>query len=282
MSATATLDDFCETYERDGFVFPIDVISRTEAEAIRADYEQAETELANQPEKLALLRAYPERLLPSFDKLIRHPKMISAASQVLGPDIMVWSAGMFIKEANSPNIVTWHQDLTYWGLDNTDETTCWIALSEASIEAGCMQFVPGSHTADLVPHHDTFDKNNLLTRGQEVSVEVAEEDGVAAPLNTGQASMHHGHLIHSSGPNTTNDRRIGSAIRYIKTSMKQRTDEKMLVSLVSGKDTYGHFHIAEPPKGRLLEEDFNLCRRDVELKRDVIYEGVETGKGKMY
>ena len=110
---TVAEDSIVDTYHRDGFVFPIDVISAAEAAKIRADLEAAENELAGDPERLALLRSYPDRLLPSCDTLIRNPNLIAAASDVLGPDLMVWSAGMFIKEANSPHIVTWHQDLTY-------------------------------------------------------------------------------------------------------------------------------------------------------------------------
>lgn len=268
-----------DVYDRDGFVFPIDVIPRAEAEAVRADLEAAEAECADDPQRLAVVRAYPDRVLPSFDRLIRNPNLIAAASQVLGPDLMVWSAGLFIKEANSPKIVSWHQDLTYWGLDDAEETTCWVALSPANEASGCMKFVPGSHKKQLVAHRDTFDENNLLTRGQEIAVDVDEEDGVAAVLETGQASMHHGHLFHASGPNTTDDRRIGSAIRYIKTSMKQRTGDRSLVALVAGEDKYGHFTIAEPPKGRLLDEDFERCMRDLEIKRRVLYEGAEDQAG---
>jgi ectoine hydroxylase-related dioxygenase (phytanoyl-CoA dioxygenase family) len=275
-----------ETYDRDGFVFPIDVVSAGEAEAVRADLEAAEAELADDPQRLAVLRAYPDRVLPSFDRLIRNPNLIAAASQVLGPDLMVWSAGLFIKDGNTPKIVSWHQDLTYWGLDDAEETTCWVALSPASTESGCMKFVPGSHKKQLVAHVDTFDENNLLTRGQEIAVEVNEEDGVAAALNTGQASMHHGHLFHASGPNTTADRRIGSAIRYIKPSMKQQSGDKSLVALVSGEDKYCHFEIAETPRGRLLDEDFERCFRDLEIKRRVLYDGADetstSGAGKLY
>lgn len=107
---------------------------------------------------------------------------------------------MFIKEANSPHVVTWHQDLTYWGLDDTEELTLWVALSPSNIASGCMNFVPGSHNRQLVPHVDTFDENNLLSRGQEIAVAVDEADGVPVILGTGQASIHHGHLFHASGP----------------------------------------------------------------------------------
>ncbi len=278
----ASSTGIAERYDRDGFVFPIDVVSRDEAEAIRADLEAGEAELGDDPERLGLLRSYPDRLLPSFDKLTRHPNLIAAASQILGPDLMVWSAGLFIKEPRSPKIVSWHQDLTYWGLDDAEETTCWVALSPATLASGCMKFVPGSHKHRLVPHVDTFDDNNLLTRGQEVAVEVNPEDGVAAELKTGQASMHHGHLIHASDPNTTDDRRIGCAIRYIKPSMKQRSGDRSLASLVAGEDKFGHFAVAGPPQGRLSKADFERCREDAQIKRRVLYAGAEAEKGQRY
>ena len=108
-------------YERDGFVFPIDIISEDQARNIRADLESAESEFTDDSEKLAMVRSYPARLLPSFDKLIRHPRLIDAVSRILGPDLLVWGSGLFIKEANTPNYVTWHQDLTYWDLDDVDQ-----------------------------------------------------------------------------------------------------------------------------------------------------------------
>ena len=258
-------------YNKDGFVAPINVMTPQEAQNLLVDFEQAESELVNQPEKLALLKSYPNRLLPSFDALTRNSKLINAATSVLGPDLMVWSAALFIKEKNSEKIVSWHQDLTYWGLDDIQETTCWFALSEASEEAGCMKFVPGTHKTKIVEHIDTFAENNLLTRGQEIAVNVNESEAVAAALSAGQASMHHGLLFHSSGPNKTGNRRIGSAIRYIKPSMKQETGDLSLVTLVSGQDHFNNFKIANSPKGRLLEEEFELCREDNNLKQRLLF-----------
>lgn len=278
-SGTGTIAD---RYARDGFVFPLDIITTQQAASLRADLESAERQLAGDPERLALLRSYPDRLLPSFDAVIRHPVMIGAASQILGPDLMVWSAGLFIKEANSPKIVSWHQDLTYWGLDDAEETTLWLALSSVTEASGAMKFVPGSHQTAIVEHRDTFDDNNLLTRGQEIAVDVDEKDAAIVELTPGQASMHHGHLFHASGPNTTADRRIGAAIRYIKASMKQRDGTRSLVAHVSGEDRWKHFKIADSPKGRLLEEDFELCRADSAAKRHILYAGAPADRGKRY
>ncbi len=279
---TLALSTIASTYERDGFVFPYDVMSPDEAKAIRADLEAAEAELADRPAELALLRSYPDRLLPSFDALIRHPRLIEAASQVLGPDLMVWSGGLFLKEPNTSNYVSWHQDLTYWGLDDVQELTAWVALSPATIESGCMRFVPGSHMRRLVPHVDSFADDNLLSRGQEIAVEVNESDAVDVILQPGQASLNHGHLFHASGPNRTDDRRIGASIRYIQPSMKQKSGDRSLVAHVSGEDRYGHFKVAGSPKGRLLESDFELCRQDVAIKRRVLYEGAQQAGGKRY
>lgn len=260
-----------EKYAEDGFIAPISVMTAKETLNLRLDFENAEAELAGDTEKQALLKSYPNRLLPSFDALTRHPKLINAASKVLGPDLMVWSAALFIKEKNSTKIVSWHQDLTYWGLDDIQETTCWFALSDASEEAGCMKFVPGTHKSKIVEHIDTFAENNLLTRGQEIAVNVDESKAVVAALTAGEASMHHGLLFHSSGPNRTNDRRIGSAIRYIKPSMKQNNGELSLVTLVSGHDEFKNFKVVAPPKGRLLETEFELCRLDNNLKQKLLF-----------
>jgi len=281
-TTSTTVTAIASAYERDGFVFPYAVMSEDEAAAIRADLEAAEAQLAERPDDLAILRSYPDRLLPSFDALIRHPRLLDAASQLLGADLLVWSAGLFIKEANTPSYVSWHQDLTYWGLDDVQEVTAWVALSPATVASGCMRFVAGSQKQRLVSHVDSFASDNLLSRGQEIAVEVDEAAAVDAILKPGEASLHHGHLFHASGPNSTDDRRIGVAIRYITPSMKQKSGDRSLVGLVSGEDRFGHFTVAPPPTGRLLEADFALCRDDVRIKRRVLYEGATSGGGKRY
>ena len=264
-----------ETYRRDGFVFPIDVLSKAEAGSIRADLEAAEAELADDPERIGLLRGSVNHLLPSFDALVRNEKLLAAAAEVLGPDILVWSANLFTKEAHSSKVVTWHQDLTYWGLDDVDEATGWVALSPATIASGCMRFVPGSHRRRIVPHVDTFAADNQLSRGQEIAVDVDEADAVAVELHTGQASLHHGHLFHASGPNGTGDRRIGVAIRYIRPTMRQRTGERWMVRLACGEDRHGHFDLADPPRGRLHAADFERCRRDAAVRRQTLFAGAD-------
>jgi hypothetical protein len=262
-------------YAKDGYFFPQDVLTEAEAAAMLADLEAAEAECKDDRSRLSLLRSYPSQLLPSFAGLIRHPRLLEAASQIIGPDILVWSCGFFIKEAGSKSFVSWHQDLNYWGLDGEDEVTAWVALTPANFETGCMRFVPGSHLKRDVPHVDKFAPDNLLTRGQELAVEVDEKDAVNVLLRTGQASFHHGHMFHASGPNTTHTRRVGVAIRYIAPSMKQSSGHKLLVSHVSGEDRYGHFEHMLAPAGRMLAADWEYARRNAEMKKEILYRGVK-------
>lgn len=262
-------------YDRDGYYFPHDVTGEAEAAALLADLEAAEAEVAGDRSKLSMVRSFPPQLLPSFAALVRHPRIIEAVSQIIGPDILMWGSGLFIKEPNSKSFVSWHQDLNYWGLDGDREVTAWFALTPSNLENGCMRFVSGSHAMKVVPHVDSFAPDNLLTRGQEIAVEVDETRAVDVVLRAGQVSFHHGHLFHASGPNATPARRVGVAIRYVAPSMKQVSGDKLLVQLVSGKDQYGHFNAVPPPAARLLDEDFERVRRNVEVKRGILYEGVK-------
>ncbi len=273
-----TTDDLAQLatrYVRDGFAGPLDVLSEEEAADLRDDLETAEAALAADTEAAGLLHPYANRLLPSFHDLTRHPTILAAASAVLGSDLIVWGAHVFAKEAQSPHMVSWHQDLTYWGFADADELTCWVALSPATAESGCMRFVPGTHRKEIVPHNDTFRADNLLTRGQEIAVTVDEADAVAVALQPGQASIHHGRLFHASGPNTSNDRRIGVAIRYITPMMRQQSGVRPLVSLVQGVDRYGHFTLADPPRGRLDADDIARCQADAALRSRVLYAGTD-------
>ena len=87
----------------------------------------------------------------------------------------------------------------------------------------------------------------MLSRGQEIAVDVDEDDAVAMPLEPGQASLHHVRLFHASPPNRSDDRRIGFAIRYIPTYVRQVVGEKDSATLVRGVDEFGNFHHEKRP-----------------------------------
>ena len=79
MNNNLSNNNIASKYTEEGFVAPIEVMTAKETLNLRLDFEDAEAELVNQPEKQALLRSYPNRLLPSFDALTRNSKLIDAA-----------------------------------------------------------------------------------------------------------------------------------------------------------------------------------------------------------
>jgi len=230
-----------------------------EATRWRARLEEIELRYAS-PDSLPrplnnYLRVNAHIVLPLACQLASDPRILKAVKEILGPDILIWSVEFFTKEAGTKKIVSWHQDLTYWGLGATDdEVTAWLALSPATPESGCMRFIPGSHRHDLLPHTDSFAEENLLSRGQEIAVEVNEVEAVSVELKPGEMSLHHGRLFHASGPNTSNDRRIGCAIRYITPRVKQIVAKQDYAIPAPGSGDTGSFIPITPP-----ETEFNAA-----------------------
>jgi len=240
-----------DRYWNDGYLFPVDVLDAQEAANYRAELEGIERDWlhADLPLPLATYkRVNAHCVLPMAARLAQHPKILDAVEGILGPDLMVWSAEFFIKEPGTKHIVGMHQDLTYWGLGETsDQVTAWVALSPATIESGCMDFVSGSHKNPILPHNDTFSENNLLSRGQEIAVDVADNDKTHIELQPGQMSLHHGLTIHGSGPNVSDDRRIGFAIRYLNPNARQEVADRDYAMMARGVDTSGNFAHYMPP-----------------------------------
>jgi len=264
--------DAVESFRRDGYYFPVPVLTQAEVSHYRSCLEKHEAETGaplqgNWRHKAHLLFTW-------VDELVHHPKIVDAAEDVLGPNLLCWTTNFFIKEANSPGFVSWHQDAFYWGLSKDDVMTAWVALSPANLESGCMKFLPGSQTQDHIQHVDTFHKDNLLSRGQEIAVKVEGEKTIDCILSPGEMSLHHVKLVHGSEPNRSNDRRIGLAIRYIPTDLKQ-LKVRDSATLVRGVDTYGHFDMEPRPKRDLDEAALAAHTDAVERQVKALYSGTD-------
>lgn len=259
-----------EQFQRDGYVFPVRVMSEAAAAECRRKLEDFERRTGG-PLK-GELRHKSHLLFPWIADLVRHERILDAVQDLYGPNLFCWTTNFFIKEARNPAFVSWHQDSTYWGLDRPDVVSAWVALTPATVANGAMGFIPGSHKMDQIPHRDTFNKDNLLTRGQEVMVEVDESKQVRICLEPGEMSLHHVRLVHGSPPNPSGDRRIGLAIRYIPTSLKQVAGEDS-ATLVRGVDEYRHFEHEPRPKHDLEPEFVALHKRITERNAAILYRG---------
>jgi len=261
-------------YRDAGYLAPIRVMAEADALAIRAELEAIEAGMGG-PLR-GDIRHKAHLLFPFLADLVRHPAILDAVEDVLGPNLLCWNSNFFIKEAETPSFVSWHQDSTYWGLSAPDVATAWVALTPSDLANGAMAVIPGSHTADQIPHRDTFDRDNLLTRGQEVAVEVDERAAVPLVLRPGEMSLHHVRLVHGSPPNPSADRRIGFAIRYIPTHIRQVEGEDS-ATLVRGADRYGHFEAEPRPDRDMPDELLAYHKRITERSAKILYRGTGVG-----
>lgn len=273
-----TSDSFVEAYRENGFAFGLPVFSHDEVTTIRNAIETLEADHTNGANGYDLgqfFRVNGHVVIPLLSDLSRTPAILDAVEQVLGPDLLVWSVELFIKEANSSKTVSWHQDITYWGMGETDdEVTAWVALSDVSIQAGCMRFIPGSHKGGIVDHQDTFAADNLLSRGQEISG-IDETTAIHGPLQPGQMSLHHGRCFHASGANQSDDRRIGLAIRYVTPAVRDHAPGRDWAMPVRGQTPAGGWDCIAGPRGLFHPKDLDLYDRILEGQTATLAAGAE-------
>lgn len=237
-------------YHEDGFVCPIPLLSPAEARDCRARLEAFEASQGQSLGRLpGQLRAKTHLLFPWLDRLVRHPPVLAAVEELIGPDLLVYHLTMWIKEPGDDAFVSWHQDGTYFGLDPSDQhVTAWIALSDSVPETGCVIALPGSHRLGQLPHTTHRGDANLLSNGQQAMVEVDAARAVPLVLRAGEFSLHHTHLLHSSAPNRGGDRRIGVGISYIPTRVRHVGPTRLTASLVRGEDRHRHFDPEARPR----------------------------------
>jgi chlorinating enzyme len=232
-------------YRRDGVLFPLDAMTAGEAAVLRARVEALAAVEGGRLGRATNVK--PHMLFPWLAAVVADPRILDAVEAVIGPDILAWGSGFFWKPAGDPAFISWHQDSTYWGLSEPTIVTAWLALTPSTPESGCMRVVPGTHTREQVAHKDTFAAHNLLSRGQEIAVEVDEADAVDVVLAPGQMSLHHVRIFHGSEPNRADHPRIGYAIRYIPTRLRQTAGVRDSATLVRGRDGFGHFDLEPVP-----------------------------------
>ena len=202
-------------------------------------------------------------LLTSPLELATLPSVLDIVEQMIGPDILLFNVTYIIKEARSLSHVSWHQDLTFWGLSHDDQVSMWLALSPATEQSGCMRMIPGSHKEGVYHHETSDDETNVLLQSQTIK-DIDEGRAVMCPLAPGEASFHHGWTLHASMPNHSADRRIGLNIQYIAPHVRQTKHDKDTAILVRGRDPYHHFGTDTPAESDL---DPVAIKRQEELQK---------------
>jgi non-heme Fe2+,alpha-ketoglutarate-dependent halogenase len=240
MARMTLSEEQISAYERDGFLSPIPVLSRSEVDSYALRLEERIPAILGDPEENKRMQYKAHLLYTWLDALVHHSAILDAVESLLGPDILVWNSGFLVKPPRDPSFVSWHQDATYWGLEPMEVVSAWVALTDSTSENGCVRCLPGSHRLAQIPHRDSFAKNNMLSRGQAIQLDIDESQAVFLQLGAGEMSLHHVRTIHGSEPNRSDTYRIGFIINYISARVRQKSGSDSAM-LVRGEDRFGHF-----------------------------------------
>jgi ectoine hydroxylase-related dioxygenase (phytanoyl-CoA dioxygenase family) len=245
-----------DSYRYNGFLSPFPALSPEETAACLAGLQRFESFIGSPVPKADMhWRSLTHACLPFYADLVRNPKILDVVESLIGPDILVWTSTFFIKEANSPTFAAWHQDSTYFGLAPYEQVTAWVALTDASQGAGCIEVLSAHGKPRQMRHVPKKLANSINRTGQTITEPLDDAGVLAMPLEVGQFSLHHTLCVHRSAPNHTPHRRVGLGINYIPAHVRTTGSKRMPAMLVRGTDRYGHFDLYEPPVKELGEKE---------------------------
>lgn len=84
-----------------------------------------------------------------------HPVLAGICADLLGPDVRLYWEQAVYKQPHSAALVLWHQDNGYTYVEPQSYLTCWIAITDATPDNGCISVMPGAHLDGTLEHHHT-------------------------------------------------------------------------------------------------------------------------------
>ena len=259
-----------DRYNSKGYISPINALSSFEAKEVRDEIEKIEKDWPGALE--GINRNYIHLISPVFNKVCLNKNILDAVESIIGKNILICGTTLFIKNPNEKGFVSFHQDAKYIGLEPHNWVTAWVAITDANEKNGCMRMLPGSHKENLKTHEQKFDENNLLTRGQTVK-NVSLEKTEPIVLKAGQVSLHHPTIVHGSGLNNSNDRRIGFVIQsYIGTNVNQVIG-KMYVQKARGEDKFNYHQYSKIPTELMGKNEVTSQNKANEELSKIFYSG---------
>jgi ectoine hydroxylase-related dioxygenase (phytanoyl-CoA dioxygenase family) len=251
-------DEQVSFFHEHGYLAPVPVLDDRQVEILRDElvtlmdpshpshdlFHELHSNESTDPETVLFHALGAWRISEAFHDLLWNPVFVTAAAQLLGGPVRFWHDQLFCKPPRHGGVVAWHQDYSYWTrTEPMAHLTCWIALDDATVENGCLQYVPRSHRWSLLPitglagGMDAI--NKVLTEEQR-----SQFQPVAIELRRGEASFHHPLMVHGSSENRSNRPRRGAVLNVVRDGVRSATDEPLLQgipAIPSGSPLGGKF-----------------------------------------
>ena len=175
-----------------------------------------------------------------FLPMATHPAILAAVKSILGPNLLIRNADIFVKPAQKERSISWHVDCTASEEEAGKLLSAWFAISDSAPRNGCMEFLKGSHRMTLP--ENIMDKTSLTFTGTALErCDRAERQSNI--LQPGEISLHHFRTVHRSSGNETNLPRIGLVVRFMSVEATREAAESGKAYLAAGTDTRGNFSI---------------------------------------
>ena len=256
-----------QDFNLDGFLAPIGVVTTDRVSTYARHCSSFIEEYSTHPDFSEWTYGKTEILLRWVAELASEKVLLDIVEELIGPDILLWNAFLPIKSPHSTGNFGWHQDATYWPLENKDQiASAWIALSSVDQFNGGMQMVRGSHLLGPISHEKTYDKTSMLRRGQRVSMPIDDGRVVDIELDAGQASFHHTLTLHRSGANQSDSWRLGVGFNFVSANVNPLPGHQDSAILLRGSASGSRFSIVEAPQSDLTEDALNNFSRVQKLQ----------------
>ena len=269
-----------DSFEENGFLSGIPLLDPNQLEQLRAELDKVldpshpgnslfyEFHL-NESEKdgRVLFHALGAwQLEPALHDLPWSPTLRLAAYQLLGGAVRLFHDQLFVKPPEHGGVVAWHQDFSYWTwTEPMAHLSCWIPLDDATVDNGCLQYIPGSHRWGLLPVTGLAGDMNAAHDVLNARQRTAMESTFAAELPAGHGVFHHPLTLHGSAENNSKQPRRAIVINLALDGVRSNAE------ILDSKETH-NFPIL--PQGTTLSGQYHplLFCADKELggKRDTI------------
>ncbi|MEX2401597.1 MAG: phytanoyl-CoA dioxygenase family protein [Rhodothermales bacterium] len=235
-------DEQIEFFWENGYVAGMRVLSDRQVEALRSELErffdpehdgrelwyEYHANESDEPDNVLFHALGAWRIGEGFHDVLWNPAFTVPASQILDGPVRFWHDQLFCKPARHGGVVAWHQDYSYWTRTQPmAHLTCWVGLDDATVDNGCIHYIPGSHEWDLLPVTG-------LANDMDAIQQVLSEDQkrrfkpVAVELKAGEATFHHPRMVHGSYANRTDRPRRAMVINVVRDGVASATDESLL------------------------------------------------------
>ncbi|MBL9080657.1 MAG: phytanoyl-CoA dioxygenase family protein [Planctomycetales bacterium] len=251
-------DEQVEFFKENGYLAGVRMLDDEQVEVLRNEltdlfnptcdgnelfYEYHSNESAD-PSRVLFHALGAWRIKPGFHDILWNPRFTMAAAQLLDGAVRFWHDQLFCKPARDGGVVAWHQDYSYWTRTlPMAHLTCWIGLDDATVDNGCLQYIPKSHLWNLLPITGLAGKMDAIRKVLSEE-QMAQFQPVAIELKKGECAFHHPLLIHGSQENRTDRPRRAVVLNVVRDGVQSASDEPLLKgvpAVASGKQLDGQF-----------------------------------------